>query len=115
MLDQVERRLSRTEPTPKREQCYSEEERPEDSLVVAGEPERQVDIEIGCAVLCVASGEGGQGAAEVVCCEDNAFDQHQGGEGGGPSEAAHDGCDWYSYDADDEEEPDCGVQEFDPD
>jgi len=42
--------LARTEPAEEGEDCAGEEERAEDSLVVSGEPEREVDIEIGGAV-----------------------------------------------------------------
>ena len=47
--------------------------------------------------------------------EDGALDQHHGGEGSGPTEAADLCCDGQCHDASDEEEPDGGVKEFDPD
>lgn len=47
--------------------------------------------------------------------EDGALDQHCGSEGRGPTEASELRCDGQCHDASDEEEPDGGVKEFDPD
>jgi hypothetical protein len=51
----------------------------------------------------------------VIGGEDGALDQHYGGQGHSPTEAAEPRCDGQCKDASDEEEPDGGVKEFDPD
>jgi hypothetical protein len=50
----------------------------------------------------------------VVCGENDTFDENQRGEDSGPAETAELRYDGQCHDASDEEEPDGGVKEFDP-
>ena len=77
------------------------------------QPLREINIEVGRPVLCVARGQAGQRTAKVIHCQDRAFDQDQGAKAGGPTETLSPARNRQGYDAAGEKQPDDRVQKFD--
>ena len=68
------------QPSPEHETVPNDEKRPGDRLVVSGQPERQVDVEIVRAILCVAACQVSQRATAPVHRENRALHQYQSGQ-----------------------------------
>lgn len=68
-------------------------------LVVLGEPARQINVEVRRTVLGVALSQISQWAAAAVYGQRRALQQHQGGQSGGPAQAAQRNCRWKNQNA----------------
>lgn len=86
---------------------------PEDALVVTGQPQRQVDVEIGFALLGVPGSQVGQGAAHAVEDQHQAFAQDHQAADADPGPTTGVGAPGDGGDAGDHKGPDEGVGEFD--
>ena len=69
------------QPSRQDEQPSCDEQRAEDGLVAARQPEGQVDVEVGRALLGVAGSQPGQRTRAPIRREDDALDQHHAGHG----------------------------------
>jgi len=65
-----------------------QEKNSEDGLIVAGQPDRHVNIEIRRPVCRVPGGQIGQWAPPTVCQENSAFDKNHDGEEFRPAKRA---------------------------
>jgi hypothetical protein len=101
-------------PPPEREQLPKGEKRPKNHLVASGQPKRQVDVEVLCAILCVAACQISKRTTTPVHREDRALDQYQPTQNGRPAKLTPSTGDGNRHDASGEEEPNCSVQELYP-
>jgi hypothetical protein len=67
----------RDQPLAEHKQFPNSEKRSKNRLVASGQPERQVDVEVIRALLCIASGQTRQRTTAPVDGEDRALDQNQ--------------------------------------
>ena len=97
------------QPSGEHEQFPEDEKRPEDCLVVAGQAERQVDVEVFFALLRVAACQVGQRATAPVHRNDRALHQYQRAQDGRPQKLTAGSSERNRDDATSEKEPDCCV------
>lgn len=95
------------QPSGEHEQFPENEKRPEDCLVVAGQAERQVDVEVFFALLRVAACQVGQRATAPVHRNDRALHQYQRAQDGRPQKLTAGSSERNRDDATSEKEPDC--------
>ena len=102
------------QPTLEQEQLASGEKRPKDRLVVPGQPQGQVDIEVGRPGLGVASRQISQWAAALIHRQDGTLEQYQPCQHRRSGEPSLGGSEGNCQYASSEEEPNRCVQELYP-
>jgi hypothetical protein len=106
--------LPQNQPPPEYIQFSSDEKPSKDCLVMAGQPKRQVNVEIIRTLFCVAGRQIGQWAAALIYSENRALNQNQPRLDGSPRKLAPGTRDGNRHNACNEEKPNRGVQELDP-